>query len=168
MELKKYKVRLKQGICSDVFDTPIQAVKRFGSNLDRCIEFTPPSKKKFADEPVELALMISARSDEDLDISIECGYAVMYNCPSKAKLYDGMTYLEVSDNNVLEGRLIRLDKYEKSIHTRWGNIVPRFPKKIWKYAVFHRNSKIISRKDAERKYNNPLNGTQGGISYIKI
>jgi hypothetical protein len=166
MELKKYKVVLKQGICSDIFDTPIQAVKRFGSNLDKVVEFTPPHKKKL-EQPTQNALLISARSDEDLEISLECGYAVMYNCPNKTKLYEGMPYLEVSENNVLEGRVVRLDKFEKSIHTRWGNIVPRFPDRLWRYAIYHRGSKIISRKEAERKYDNPLNGTQGGISYIK-
>lgn len=167
MELKKYKVLLKQGICSDVFDTPIQAVKKFGSNLNKVIEFTPPKKKK-TEIPSQSALLISARSDEDLDISMECGYAVMYNCPSQAKLYEGMPYLEVSENNVLEGRVVRLDKFEKSIHTRWGNIVPRFPDRLWRYAIYHRGSKIISRKEAEKKYGKPLNGTQGGISYIKF
>lgn len=166
MELKKYKVTLKKGICSDIFDTPIQALKRFGSNLDKVIEFNPPKKKK-TESPTNLALLISARSDEDLEISLDCGYAVMYNCPSKEKLYEGMPYLEVSENNVLEGKVIRLDKYEKSIHTRWGNIVPRFPDRVWRYAVCHKGSKIISRKEAEQKYSNPLNGTQGGISYIK-
>jgi len=167
MELKKYKVVLKQGICSDIFDTPIQAVKRFGSNLEKVIEFTPPKKKK-TESPTQQALLISARSDEDLEISLDCGYAVMYNCPNKSKLYEGMPYLEVSENNVLEGRVVRLDKFEKSIHTRWGNIIPRFPDRLWRYTIYHRGSKIISRQEAERKYNNPLAGTQGGISYIKF
>ncbi len=167
MELKKYKVILKEGICTDIFDTHMEAAKKFGSNIDKIIEFTPPKKKK-TDAPTHQALLISARSDEDLDISLDCGYAVMYNCPTKSKLYEGMPYLEVSKNYVLEGRVVRLEKFQKAIHTRWGNIVPRFPDRIWRYTIHHRGSKIISRTEAERKYNNPLNGTQGGISYIKF
>ena len=167
MELKKYKVVLKEGVCTDVFDTPIEAAKRFGSNVQKIVEFSPPQKKK-TEQPTQQALLISARSDEDLDISLDCGYAVMYNCPMKAKLYEGMPYLEVSENHVLEGKVVRLEKFQKSIHTRWGNIVPRFPDRLWRYAIYHRGSKIISRQEAERKYNNPLKGTQGGISYIKF
>ena len=167
MELKKYKVLLKEGICTDIFDTPIEIAKKFGSNVQKIVEFTPPKKKK-TEQPTEQALLISARSDEDLDISIDCGYAVMYNCPTKTKLYEGMPYLEVSKNKVLEGKVVRLEKYQKELHSRWGSIVPRFPDRTWRYAIYHRGSKIISRQEAERKYNNPLAGTQGGISYIKF
>jgi hypothetical protein len=164
MELKKYKVTLKQGICTDVFDSPIQALKRFGSNLEKCIEFTPPQKKK-TEVPVNMALLISARSDEDLKTSLDCGYAVMYNCPNRSKLYEGMPYLEISENSVLEGKVIRLDKYEKSIHHHWKG--PGYkPNKTWKWAIFHNGGKIIPRDIAEKKYKNPLSGTQGGISYI--
>jgi len=89
MELKKYKVLLKQGVCTDIFDTPMEVAKRFGSNVQKIIEYTPPQKKK-SELPTQQALLISARSDEDLDISLDCGYAVMYNCPTKSKLYEGM------------------------------------------------------------------------------
>jgi hypothetical protein len=167
MELKKYKVVLKQGICSDIFDTPIQAVKRFGSNLEKVVEFTPPKKKKIETPPTQQALLISGRSDDDLKLSMDCGYAVMYNCPNKTKLYEGMPYLEVSENSVLEGEVIRIEKYQKSIHHHWKGPGYR-PEKEWAWAIFHRKSKITEKQSAQKKYDNPLAGTQGGISYIKF
>jgi hypothetical protein len=166
MELKKYKVVLKQGICSDIFDSPIQAVKRFGSNLEKVVEFTPPKKKK-TETPTQQALLISGRSDDDLNLSLDCGYAVMYNCPTRSKLYLGMPYLEVSKNVVLEAEVVRIEKYEKSIHHHWKGPGYR-PEKEWAWAIYHRNGKILQRENAQTKYENPLNGTQGGISYIKF
>ena len=77
MEFKKFKVELKEGICTEMFDSPQEAIKRFGSNLKKLIEFESKEKKKFV--PNDTALLISARSDEDLEISSGCGYAVMYN-----------------------------------------------------------------------------------------
>ena len=79
-----------------------------------------------------------------------------------------MTYLEVSEDKVLEGRVVRLEKYSPSVHSRWSGITPRFPDRPWRYTIYHKGSKIISREDAVKKYGNPLNGTQGGISYIKF
>ena len=166
MELKKYKVVLKQGICSDIFDTPIQAVKKFGSNLEKVVEFTPPKTKK-TETPTQQALLISGRSDDDLELSKDCGYAVMYNCPNRTKLYEGMPYLEVSENSVLEGEVIRIEKYQKSIHHHWKG--PGYkPEKEWAWAIFHRKSKITEKERAQKKYDNTLAGTQGGISYIKF
>ena len=165
MEFKKFKVELKDGICTDIFDSPQDAIKKFGSNLKKLIEYESKEKKNIV--PTNVALLISARSNEDLEISMECGYSVMYNCPSRVKLYEGMPYLEVSDDSVLEGRLVRLEKYSPSVHSRWSGITPRFPDRPWRYTIYHKGSKIISREEAVKKYGNPLNGTQGGISYIK-
>jgi hypothetical protein len=165
MQVKQYKVQLKEGICTDIFDSPQAAMKKFGSNLARLIEYESKVKKELK-VPTDIALLISARSDADLEVSVSCGYAVMYNCPNKTKLYEGMPYLEVSENSVLEGTVIRLESYSKSLHHHWKGPGYR-PDKEWKWAIYHKNSKIIPREVAEKKYNNSLNGTQGGISYIK-
>lgn len=165
MEIKQYKVQLKEGICSDIFNSPQEAMKKFGSNLARLIEYQSKVKKE-TNVPTDTALLISGRSDDDLETSLDCGYAVMYNCPNKTKLYEGMPYLEVSENNVLEGKVVRLENYSKSLHHHWKGPGYR-PEKEWKWAIYHKKSKIIPRSEAVKKYNNSLNGTQGGISYIK-
>jgi hypothetical protein len=91
----------------------------------------------------------------------------MYNCPKRDKIYEGMKYLEVSDEYVLEATITKLEKYEKTVHHHW--VGPGYkPDKVWKWALFHKNGKIISRKNAEELYSNSLKGTQGGISYISI
>ena len=114
-----------------------------------------------------MVIVISARSNEDLEISKDCGYAVMYNCPKRDKIYEGMKYLEVSENYVLEATITKLEKYEKGAHYHWKG--PGYkPDKTWKWALFHKNGKIVPRKNVEERYSNPLKGTQGGISYIKI
>ena len=91
----------------------------------------------------------------------------MYNCPKRDKIYEGMKYLEVSDEFVLEATITKLEKYEKGAHHHWKG--PGYkPDKTWKWALFHKGGKIIPRKLAEQRFSNPLKGTQGGISYIKI
>ena len=155
---------------STLYETRQEALRAHRGNIQKLVEVIPKvikSKKEIVRNS-DLALLISQRSDEDLDISIGCGYAVMYNCPSRTKIYPGMRYLEVSSDNVLEAEIVRLEKYEKSVHTDWSGITPRFPDKLWKYAIYHKNGKIIDRKVIEEKYGNPLKGTQGGISYINI
>ena len=81
MEVKQYKVQLKEGICSDIFNSPQEAMKKFGSNLARLIEYQSKVKKE-TNVPTDTALLISGRSDDDLETSLDCGYAVMYNCPN--------------------------------------------------------------------------------------
>ena len=46
MEVKQYKVQLKEGICSDIFNSPQEAMKKFGSNLARLIEYQSKVKKE--------------------------------------------------------------------------------------------------------------------------
>lgn len=166
---RQYQVVLKNGVTSsEVFQTREDALKANKGNVLKLVEVIPkPIKKKVETISSDLILLISQRSDEDLDISLECGYAVMYNCPSRNKIYQGMRYLEVSKDKVLEAEILRLEKYERSIHTRWSSIVPRFPDKEWKYVIYHKNGRIRDRKEMEEKYGNSLKGTQGGISYIK-
>ena len=165
---KQYKVQLLDGKeITTLYETRQEALRAHRGNIAKLIEVLPKATKVKVDPPSdELVIVISARSNEDLDISKDCGYAVMYNCPNKTKLYEGMPYLEVSENSVLEGTVIRLESYSKSLHHHWKGPGYR-PDKEWKWAIYHKNSKIIPREVAQKKYNNSLNGTQGGISYIK-
>ena len=166
---KLYKVQLLDGKeITTLYETRQDALRAHRGNISKLIEVLPKViKKKVEVTSDQLAIVISARSNEDLEISKDCGYAVMYNCPKMDKIYDGMRYLEVSDEFVLEATITKLEKYEKTVHHHWKG--PGYkPDKTWKWALFHKNGKLISRKQAEQKYDNPLKGTQGGISYIKL
>lgn len=164
-----YKVELSDGrILSNVYPTRQDALRAHRGNIRKLIEVVPKQiKNKIESTSDQQALLISGRSNEDLDISKDCGYAVMYNCPKRDKIYAGMRYLEVSDDYVLEADIERLEKYEKGAHHHWKGPGYR-PNKVWQWAIYHKNGKIINRKGAEAKYGNSLKGTQGGISYIKI
>jgi hypothetical protein len=166
---KLYRVQLLDGKeTTTLYETRMDALRANRGNISKLIEVLPKHTTKKVDMVKDqLAIVISARSTEDLRISKECGYAVMYNCPKRDKIYEGMKYLEVSDEYVLEATITKLEKYEKTVHHHW--VGPGYkPDKVWKWALFHRNGKIISRKNAEELYSNPLKGTQGGISYISI
>lgn len=164
-----YKVVLLNGsITSEVYETRQEAIRAHRGNISKLVEVVPKETKKTKSDMSSIeALLISKRSDVDLETSLDCGYAVTYNCPKKDRLYEGMRYLEVSDDHVLEAEVLRLEKYEKGIHHHWKGPGYR-PDKEWAWAIYHKNGKIIDRVKAEKKYNNPLKGTQGGISYIKI
>lgn len=166
---KLYKVQLLDGKeTTTLYETRQDALRAHRGNVAKLIEVLPKeTKKKVEPTSDQLAIVISARSNEDLEISKDCGYAVMYNCPKRDKIYEGMKYLEVSDDFVLEATITKLEKYEKGAHHHWKG--PGYkPDKTWKWALFHKNGKIVSRKNVEERYSNPLKGTQGGISYIKI
>jgi hypothetical protein len=167
---KQYRVQLLDGKeITTLYETRQDAVRAHRGNINKLIEVLPRHTKPKVVAPTndQLAIVISARSDEDLNISKDCGYAVMYNCPKMDKIYDGMKYLEVSDEYVLEATITKLEKYEKSVHHHW--VGPGYkPDKTWKWALYHKDGKITPRKSVEKKYDNTLKGTQGGISYIKI
>lgn len=166
---KLYKVQLLDGKeTTTLYETRQDALRAHRGNVSKLIEVLPKGiKKKVEVTNDELVIVISARSNEDLEISKDCGYAVMYNCPKRDKIYEGMKYLEVSDDYVLEATITKLEKYEKGAHHHWKG--PGYkPDKTWKWALFHKNGKITPRKNVEERYSNPLKGTQGGISYIKI
>jgi hypothetical protein len=166
---KLYKVQLLDGKeTTKLYETRQEALRAHRGNISKLIEVLPrATKTKPAPIVDELVIVISARSNEDLEISKDCGYAVMYNCPKRDKIYEGMKYLEVSENYVLEATITKLEKYEKGAHYHWKG--PGYkPDKTWKWALFHKNGKIVPRKNVEERYSNPLKGTQGGISYIKI
>jgi hypothetical protein len=167
---KHYRVQLLDGKeTTTLYETRQDAVRAHRGNIAKLIEVLPKHTKPKVVAPTgdQLAIVISKRSNEDLDISKNCGYAVMYNCPKMDKIYDGMKYLEVSGDYVLEATITKLEKYEKSIHHHWKGPGYR-PEKTWKWAIFHKDGKLVPRKSAEERYSNPLKGTQGGISYIKI
>jgi hypothetical protein len=166
--------RLYQVVCLDgstpstVYETRQEALRAHRGNILKLVEVVPKMKKESKSTPSSSeGLLISKRSDEDLETSLECSYAVTYNCPKRDRLYEGMRYLEVSDDKVLEANVVRIEKYEKSIHHHWKGPGYR-PDKEWAWAIYHKNGRIIDRKTAEKKYDNTLKGTQGGISYIKI
>jgi hypothetical protein len=167
---KQYRVQLLDGKeITTLYETRQEAVRAHRGNINKLIEVLPRHTKPKVVAPTndQLAIVISARSNEDLNISKDCGYAVMYNCPKMDKIYDGMKYLEVSDEYVLEATITKLEKYEKSVHHHW--VGPGYkPDKTWKWALYHKDGKITPRKSVENKYDNTLKGTQGGISYIKI
>jgi hypothetical protein len=166
---KLYRVQLLDGKeTTKLYETRQEALRAHRGNISKLIEVLPrATKTKPAPIVDELVIVISARSNEDLEISKDCGYAVMYNCPKRDKIYEGMKYLEVSENYVLEATITKLEKYEKGAHHHWKG--PGYkPDKTWKWALFHKNGKIVPRKNVEERYSNPLKGTQGGISYIKI
>lgn len=166
---KQYRVQLLDGReITTLYETRQEALRAHRGNISKLIEVLPKATKtKVTTYSDELAIVISARSNDDLEISKDCGYAVMYNCPKRDKIYEGMKYLEVSDEFVLEATITKLEKYEKGAHHHWKG--PGYkPDKTWKWALFHKDGKIVPRKLVEQRFSNPLKGTQGGISYIKI
>ena len=167
---KLYKVQLKNGkIPATLYQSPNDAFKEHGvSNIAR-IDEVPAKKGATTDvaKSKDLGLVLSSRSDDDLELSIKCGYAVTYNCPSYKKIYQGMKYLEVSDNLVLEGEILKLDKFDLKVHHDWAAIIPRHTEKLWKWSIYHTKAKIIPRSEAEAKYGK-IPGVQGGIGYINL
>ncbi len=163
-----YQVVLLNGTtASEYFPTRQDALRAHRGNISKLVEVVSKQRPSTKSTPATgEALLISKRSKEDLDISLECGYAVTYNCPKKERLYEGMKYLEVADDYVLEAEVVKLERYEKSVHHHWKGPGYR-PDKVWEWSIFHKNGRILDRKAAEKKYNNSLKGTQGGISYIK-
>ena len=112
---KQYRVQLLDGReITTLYETRQEAVRAHRGNINKLIEVLPRHTKPKIVAPTndQLAIVISARSDEDLNISKDCGYAVMYNCPKMDKIYDGMKYLEVSDEYVLEATITKLEKME--------------------------------------------------------
>ena len=167
---KRYRVQLLDGKeTTTLYETRQEAVRAHRGNIAKLIEVLPKHTKQKVTPIIseKMAIVISSRSNEDLEISKNCGYSVTYNSPKMDRIYDGMKYLEVSKEFVLEATITKLEKYEKSVHHHW--VGPGYrPDKTWKWALFHKDAKITPRKLVEQKYDNPLKGTQGGISYIKI
>ena len=114
----------------------------------------------------DLILLITKRSNEDIGLSSECGYTVTYKTPSFLKVFKGMKFLEVSDNLVLQADLDNIVEYDKEKHIHWKG--PGYkPNEEWSCTIFHTNSNVLPRVEAERIYGK-LKGTQGGISYLNM
>jgi hypothetical protein len=165
---KLYKVQLKDGkIPATLYQSIGDAMKAHGASNIAKIDEVPAKKGKTTDvaKSKDLVLVLSSRGDDDLELSNKCGYAVTYNCPSYKKIYQGMKYLEVSENYVLEGEILKLDKFDLKVHLDWAAIIPRHTEKLWKWSIYHTKSVLIPRTEAEAKYGK-IPGVQGGIGYI--
>jgi hypothetical protein len=166
---RKFRVMLINGTVTDtLYDSQMDALRAHRGNIQKIIEVATKKKSTAQGSTSNEALFISQRSIEDLEISKHCGYSVMYNCPSRQRIFQGMKYFEVSDDFVLEGEILKLERYNKLIHTGWSHVIPAKENKIWKWVIFHKNVNLLSRLDVEKKYNTTFKGTQGGISYMKI
>jgi len=168
MNNKAFKITLKEGQVSEkLFATVQDAIKEFGvKNIAKIDEVTIKKSSTAVTPSRDSALVISMRSEADLKLSMDCKYAVTYNCPSYKRIFPGMKYFETSEKFVLEGEIVKLAKYDSLIHHHWKG--PGFkPDKTWKWAIFHSNAKIITREEAEAKYGK-IPGVQGGIGYIDL
>ena len=168
MNNKAFKITLKEGQVSEkLFATVQDAIKEFGVKNIAKIDEVNIKKSSTAVAPSrDTALVISMRSEDDLKLSLDCKYAVTYNCPSYKRIFPGMKYFETSENFVLEGEIVKLAKYDSLVHHHWKGPGLR-PDRVWKWAIFHKNSKIISREEAESIYGK-MPGVQGGIGYIDL
>lgn len=166
MQTKMIKVHLKDGkICTDLFETPSQAIKKYGiTNIAKLEEVN--DKKLIVTKPrdSQIILEVSKRTEEDLKLSKECGYTLAYTKPSMDKIYSGMVFVESSDKHVLVSEFQRLEKFDKLVHHHWKNIGYK-PAKTWKVALYHKNAKLITKEEAEKQYGK-LTNTIGGIGYI--
>ena len=167
---KLFKVQLIDGkIPATLYQTASDAVKAHGAKNIKKIEEVAEKKTKGTEvsKSKDLILVLSSRGDDDLELSIKCGYAVTYNCPSYKKIFQGMKYLEVSENLVLEGEILKLEKFDLKIHHDWALIAPRLEGELWNWSIYHSKATIISRAEAEEKYGK-ISGVQGGIGYMNL
>jgi hypothetical protein len=166
MKLKKFKVILKSGMSHPtLFDTVGEAVKTVGvKNISKLEEVEDPKAKGKPNVMVgDEMLVISKRSNEDLEKSLKCGYTVTYNKPNLDKVYRGMTILETSEDRVLIGKFKDLSNWDPMVHKDY--IPPGYrPDKDWEWAIFNTNAKIVDRKELEKEIGR-IPGVQGGIGY---
>ena len=165
---KLFKVHLKNGkIPVTLYQSVTDAMKEHGANNIAKIDEVSAKNGKSSDvlKSKDLILVLSSRADNDLELSIKCGYAVTYNCPSYKKIYQGMKYLEVSENFVLEGEILKLEKFDPKVHQDWAVLLSKDTQKLWKWSIYHTKAVIIPRLEAEIKYGK-IPGVQGGIGYI--
>ena len=168
MNNKAFKITLQDGRVIDKYFSTVQdAIKELGlKNIKKVDEVSIKKTNASVIPAKDTALVISMRSEDDLKLSLSCGYAVTYNCPSYKRIFPGMKYFETSEHHVLEGEIVKLAKYDSLLHHHWKG--PGFkPDKVWKWAIFHKNSKIISKEEAEAKYGK-IPGVQGGIGYLDL
>ncbi len=167
---KLFKVQLKNGkIPVTLYQSVGDAMKAHGASNIAKIDEVSSKKANSPDvaKSKDLILVLSNRADNDLELSNKCGYAVTYNCPSYKKIYQGMKYLEVSENFVLEGEILKLEKFDFKVHQDWAVLLSKETQKIWKWSIYHTKAVIIPRFEAEIKYGK-IPGVQGGIGYINL
>lgn len=166
MKLKKIKVILKSGFSyPEMFDTAGMAVKTVGiKNIAKMEEINVDVPKKYGHTfNKEEMLVISKRSNEDLEKSLRCGYTVTYNKPSLEKVYEGMTLLETSEDKVLIGKFVALRSWDPTVQKDY--IPPGYrPDKDWEWSIYNRDSKIVDRAELEKEIGR-IPGVQGGIGY---
>jgi len=166
MKLKKIKVILKNGLSHPtLFDTATDAMREVGvKNVLNMVEVNQDVKQKYGHQFNENQyLIISKRSNEDLETSLGCGYCVTYNKPSLEKVYKGMTIIETSEDKVLIGKFVTLRSWDPNTHKDY--IPPGYrPDKDWEWSIYHKDSKIIDRSELESKIGR-IPGVQGGIGY---
>ena len=166
---KAYKVHLIDGkIPITLYPSFNDAVKAHGlKNISKVEEVIIKKGNSASVAPSkDLILVLSSRSDDDIELSMKCGYAVTYNSPSYEKIFTGMRYLEASEKLVLEGVILKREKYDSKLHLDWSSIIPR-NKKLWNWSIYHSNSTVITREEAEKNYGK-ISGVQGGIGYIDL
>ena len=166
MKIKKIKVTLKNGMSfPELFDTATMAVKTVGiSQILKMEEVNQEIKQKYGHEfNKNQCLIISKRSNEDLEISLKCGYSVTYNKPSLQKIYSGMTIIVTSDDKVLMGKFVTLRNWDLNTHKAYTPPGYR-PEKDWEWAIYHKDSELMDRSELEKKIGK-IPGVQGGIGY---
>ena len=166
MKLKKIKVILKSGMSHpEMFDTVSEAVKTVGiKNIGKMEEVNVDTPKKYGHSfNKDEMLVISKRSNKDLETSLRCGYTVTYNKPNLEKVYEGMTVLETSDDHVLMGKFTSLRSWDPAVHKDY--IPPGYrPDKDWEWAIYNKDSQILDRAELEKEIGR-IPGVQGGIGY---
>jgi len=106
------------------------------------------------------------RSDEEITQSKELGYSPISSRLISKKISNGMVYLEIGKNIVLESELIRIEKYDKILHHQWKN-VSSSENKNWKYVVNHGKSNIITIDDYVIKYGK-IPKSKSVVEYINL
>jgi len=166
MKLKKFKVIQKNGMSHPtLFDTIGEAIKAVGiKNVQKFVEVEDPKSKGKPDVMKgDEMLVISKRSNEDLEKSLQCGYTVTYNKPNLEKVYRGMTVLETSEDRVLVGKFKDLTNWDPAVHKDY--IPPGYrPDKDWEWAIFNTDAEIVDRAKLEEEIGR-IPGVQGGIGY---
>jgi len=166
MKIKKLKVVLKSGTTYPTeFDTVTEAIKTVGINdVSKIIEVNIDAPKKIGHTyDKDSILVISKRSNEDLEKSLSCGYTVTYNKPSSDRVFEGMTMVETSEDKALIGKFVSLRNWDPGLHKDF--IPPGYrPDKDWEWAIYNRDAKIVDREELEKTIGK-IPGVQGGIGY---
>lgn len=168
MYYKKYKVITKQGKShGTLFDTLKTAISTIGvSNIQKIeeVNISDSSDDKIVDK--KIAMLLTKRSDDDINISKKSGYTVSYVKPVNAKLFDGMKVIEVGETTVLVATLKVISRYEASLYPAWDSSKYDSTKE-WDWVLLHKGAKLMKMKEAIQQFGD-LSGSTSGTSYIKL